>query len=223
MKKTILFCSLIISLLATTSIWAQDSNKLTTRKVSKSATIDRENYKNFRFALGGGYSYWLGEDVYWGDHTLNDFNSDLRHGYNLDVDVQYYFHQYMGIGINGNFARYSNDETSRTSMKETDKMLFVGAMFNARFLVKKWGFYAGTGFGPLFYSGEATIKGINAQYDKTVFAMNSNIACEYKINETIGAGLKLSITAGSFKIDYMSDRVSTSSFMVTGFLSFKTK
>lgn len=108
-------------------------------------------------------------------------------------------------------------------MKETDNMFFLGATANWRYINNKWGFYPGLGLGPIFYSGEAEVYGSHAKIDKTVFGFNANIACEYRLSEVVGAGLKLSVTAGSFKMDDADERMSVSSLMVTGFISFISK
>lgn len=223
MKRSILLISFLFMFFFIGHLSAQDSGKLTTRKVGKDIAVENENYKNFRFTVGGGYSYWLGENLNGGNQAVKDFTSDLRHGYNLDIETQYYFHEFMGLGLNGNFIKYSNDEMYNMKMKETDKMFFLGATFNVRYVNKKWGLYSGLGLGPIFYSGEADITGSRAKIDKTVFGMNVNVACEYRLSETVGTGLKLSVTAGSFEMYGMTDRMSVSSLMLTGFISFKTK
>lgn len=216
MRKFFLLCSLILGLLGAQYISAQSSN------------LERD-YKNFRFQVGGGYAYWLGDDYNWGDHGWNSYNSDLRHGFNVDVEAQYFFHRFLGIGIHGNFARFSNSDSKYVEASETDKMFYAGATFNGRFLYKKWGFYAGAGVGPLFYSADGEYRRIPISYSKTVFALSANVACEYQIADYMGAGIKLSTIVGSYSnhsygygYDY-DDRISTSTFSISGFLSFRTK
>lgn len=223
MKKCILFISFLFMFFSIVHLSAQNSAQLVSRKVGRNIAPENGNYKNFRFTVGGGYAYWLGENLDIGNQAVKDFSSDLRHGYNLDVEAQYYFHEFIGVGLNGNFTRYSNDEMKNIKMKETDRMLFLGATFNGRYENNKWGFYSGLGIGPLFYSGEADISGSYAEIEKTVFGVNTNIACEYRLSETLGTGLKLPVTTGSFKMYGMTDRMSASSLMVTGFISFRTK
>ncbi|MFC4676304.1 hypothetical protein [Dysgonomonas termitidis] len=223
MKKCILFISFLFMFFSTVYLSAQNSGRLVSRKVSSNITTENENYKNFRFTVGGGYAYWLGENLDAGNQAVKDFTSDLRHGYNLDIETQYYFHEFIGIGLNGSFTRYSSDDMKNINMRETDKMFFLGATCNGRYINNKWGFYSGLGFGPIFYSGDAEISGSYAKIEKTVFGINANIACEYRLSENVGTGLKLSVTAGSFEMYGVTDRMSVSSLMVTGFLSFRTK
>lgn len=222
MKKKNLVLSILFGLIFVVNASAQNSNKLTTRTINRDALIQEENDKNFRFTIGGGYSRWLG-DTYDTKNSQNDFISGLRNGYNLDAEAQYYFNKNIGAGINGTMNRYENDKLSTFGLKETDKMLFIGAMCNVRYMVNRWAFYVGTGLGPIFYTTEGTVNQQNLSYSKTVFGFNSNIACEYRLNETVGAGLKLAVTSGSYKERNTNEKASTSSFFITGFLSFRTK
>ena len=201
---------------------AQNSDKLTTRKLGRS-TPEYENYKNFRFTIGGGYAHWLGENQGTGGSSLDQFSSDLRHGYNLEAEAQYYFHEYVGVGLNTNFVKHSKDEMSELGIRETDKMLFVGPTCNFRYESGKWGLYSGIGLGAIFYNGEVDLSSTHATVKHTTLGLNYGISGEYRLSKTVGAGLKLSYTAGSFKIDNTNDRFSVSNLMITGFISFRTK
>lgn len=223
MNKSVLFILIFLLSLASGNILAQDSNQVTHRKVGKNIVTEYENYKNFRFTLGGGYAYWLGDNPDRGSKTVNKFFSDLRHGFNLDMEAQYFTHEYMGFGLNGTFVQYSNDQMKKLSMKETDKIIFLGATWNGRYKINKWALYSGLGLGPLFYSAESSLEEGNIKLNKTVFGMTANIACEYQLNESMGAGLKLAVTSGSFKIENTNNRLSVSSLMLTGFISFRTR
>lgn len=210
-------------LLFTENAQAQNSGKLISRKINRKTTLDSENYKNFRFTAGGGYAYWTGENMNTGNKSLDNFTSDLRHGYSWDVDAQYFFQEHIGIGLNANLAKHSKDAMNELGVKETDKMFFVGPTCNLRYVSGKWGLYTGIGLGPIFYSGEMNVAHTQTSLNKTTFGLNYSISGEYRLNETIGAGLKLSATAGSFKIDSMDKRFSVSNLMITGFISFRTK
>jgi len=211
---------------------AQDSGKLTTRKITKGDVPDDSAYKNFRFTVGGGYSYGIGKLMKTGDKKLDDFSSGLRGGYDLDFSAQYFFHEYMGIGLDGNFVKRSNSESgvlnvpglgSISGYKETNKLVYVGPSFVVRYENDKWGFYSGVGFGPLFYKAIGEISGREVKLDKTTFGANLSVAGEYRISPVMGVGLKAAVTAGSVKIEGMEDRISASSFMLSGFLSFRTR
>lgn len=218
--RILLLCNLLLFL--TGYIQAQNFGRLTTRKLGKSAP-EYEDCKNFRVTIGGGYAYWLGENQNTGNSSLNQFSSDLRHGYNLEAEAQYYFHEYMGVGLNTNFVKHSKDEMNRLGIKETDKMLFVGPTFNFRYESGKWGVYSGLGLGAIFYNGNVTLESAHATIKHTNFGLNYGISGEYKLNKTVGAGIKLSYTVGSFKIDNTDDKFSVSNLIITGFISFITK
>lgn len=210
----------------------QDSEKLASRKVSKSITPENENYKNLRFTVGGGYAYWLGKLMKTGDGKLDDFSSGLRNGYNLDVEAQYFFKEHLGIGLNASYIKQSNSESGTLNIpdvgpvdnyKESNKLIYVGASCVLRFENEKWGFYASAGFGPIFYTNTGEIPTMQISISKTAFGSYIGVAGEHRFNHNVGAGLKIAATSGTLKIDGLDDRLSVSNLMITGFISFRTK
>ncbi|MCI1648013.1 MAG: porin family protein [Bacteroides sp.] len=221
--KITLLAGLATIMLFTEYAQAQNSGKLISRKIGRETTIENENYKNFRFTAGGGYAHWTGENLNTGNTNLDNFTSDLRHGYNWDFDAQYFFQEHFGIGLNANLAKHNKDAMNELGIKETDKMFFIGPTCNLRYISGKWGLYTGLGLGPVFYSGKVNTEGAQVSLSKTTFGLNCSISGEYRLSETIGAGLKLSAIAGSFKTDGIDERFSVSNFIITGFISFRTK
>ena len=100
------------------------------------------NYKDFRFAIGGGYAYRLGKIAKTGDSKIDDMNKKLRHGFTIDADAQYFFKESWGLGLNANYcsANTSGDNITITlpgidrsvNYKETQSFLYVGPSFVGR-------------------------------------------------------------------------------------------
>jgi len=214
-------------------LYAQGEGQLTNRTVSRGDAPDENSYKNFRFTVGGGYAYWVGKQMKSGYSALYDHLSDLRNGYNLDLDAQYFFHPHSGFGINGNFIKRSASVTDisipgtmgyyNASYKEINKLTYVGAAYVYRWENDKWGFYMSGGFGPLFYHNESRLDKKIVSFNKVAFATNLSISGERRITRYVGAGLKMAFTAGTIKIDNLPDRMSVCDFMLSGFISFRTK
>ncbi len=233
MKKCIPFVLFLSMSLSTGYLSAQQApGKPVSRKVSRTICPEDEDYKNFRFTVGGGYAYWLGKSMKTGDNKLDDFSSGLRNGYNLDIEAQYFFKEHIGIGLNTNFVKQSNSESGTLNIpnvgpvdnyKESNELVYVGASCVLRFENEKWGFYAGAGFGPIFYTNTGEIPAIQLSISKTAFGSYISVAGERRFNHNAGAGLKIAATSGTLKIDGLDDRLSVSNLMITGFISFRTK
>lgn len=232
MKKCIWFILFILILFSIENLSAQKSERLTSRKIGKETAVGNERYTNFRFTLGGGYAYWLGKLMKTGNKQLDDFSSGLRNGYNLDLEAQYFFQEYIGIGLNGNFIKQSNHTSgvldipglgSVDNYKESNELIHLGISCVVRFERDKWGFYTGLGLGPIFYTNTAEILGRQISLNKTTLAASCNIALERRFSRNLGAGMKAAVTSGTIKVNGLDDRLSVSNLIITGFISFRTK
>ncbi|MBB4035403.1 hypothetical protein GGR21_001296 [Dysgonomonas hofstadii] len=232
MKKTILLIMPLFVFFFSGHLCAQEPGKLTSRKIGENIATENECYKNFRFTVGGGYAYGLGKLMKTGDKKLDKFSSDLRNGYNLDIEGQYFFKEHFGIALNGNFIKQSNTASgiidipyigSISNYKESNRLIYVGASFVLRYENEKWGFYTSAGLGPIFYTNTAEINLTQLSVDKTAFGFYYSVTGEHRFNHNIGAGLKLAFTSGTIKMEGLDDRLSVSNLILTGFISFRTK
>jgi hypothetical protein len=237
LRKLQLTTLLFFSFLTISNLQAQETNKnLTTRVVGKN-TYGKETettFRNFRVTVGGGYAYRLGTIEKMGDPYLNDFMSSLRHGYNLDLETQYYFKEYWGLGFNTNYIRQSSsdknllsrDYGTRGQYEEYNQFFYTGANFTGRLEKEKFGFYGSFGLGPIFHTNSAKVDNSRTvQYNHVTLGSYMSISGEYKASQNIGLGLKLSLLAGVISTDdYGSydDLQNVSNLMLTGFISFRT-
>ncbi len=79
-----------------------------------------ESYKDFRIAIGGGYAFRLGKIEKTGDPGIDDLNKQLRHGFNIDADAQYFFKESWGLGLNANYC-VSSTSGSNISLPDMDQ------------------------------------------------------------------------------------------------------
>lgn len=234
MKNTHL-AILLMSVLVSTSAFAQRSDNLTVREIGNSPDPDdNKNVRNFRFTVGGGYACRLGKTYKTGDSRLDDFSSKLRNGYVLDAEIQYFLHENWGLGLNMNFARQSAKESgtmyvpgqgSIKGLKETQTCVYVGPGVVTRFENKKFGLYLGAGFGPIFNTNEDDVEDPagKIRINKVAFGSYLGVAGEYRLSPMLGIGLKAAITSGKVKLSDEFDNFSVSNLTVTGFISFRTK
>lgn len=234
MKKS-LFIILLISLLGFSSTHAQNSDKLTVRQVGKTSNPDDDKpERNFRMTLGGGYAYRLGKIDKTGNKEIDDLTKKLRSGYALDIEAQYFFQKHWGIALNANYVKQSKkasgaidipNQGTVTGYEEFNKFIYVGPSFVTRFENDKFGFYAGLGYGPIFWTneGEADSPRIKAKLNKTAFGSYLGVSGEYRINPQLGVGLKVALTAGSVKYPGYDEKQNISNLLITGFISFRTK
>lgn len=123
------------------------------------------------------------------------------------------------------------DLPNAVNLKTTQNFIFVGPSFVTRQETDKFMLISNIGFGPLFFTEDNNISGVNVVAKKTTFGMNVGIAGEYKMNQKTGIGLKLSYVMGtinSVKIEGQNvslgedEKLSVSNLMATLFISFKS-
>lgn len=194
--------------------------------------FEQQSQEKVRVTIGGGYSHWTGESMDVDSHQEKEFLSGLRKGYNVDLEVQFFFkNKDIGVALNSQFIHQSN--TAEGSMnisglgqvsnyKESHRYIYVGPSFTGRYQKNKWGLYYSLGLGAVFvsYSSGQTINNVN----KTALALYYGLSGEYKIAPNAGLGLKLSSTLGSIKVDnFSNDRLSVSHWSIGLFMSFVSR
>ncbi len=235
--KTTTMVAAVAAILFTTPLLAQENDSTSTTKYEVEYQ-DSPSYRDFRISFGGGYAYRLGKIEKTGDPAIDDLNKQLRNGFNIDADAQYFFKESWGLGLNANYCSSSTSGNNITlpdmdqtvsSYEETQGMLFVGPSFAGRNEFPKFLLVSSVAVGPLFYTDNITVNGVTGKGTKTTLGVNAGIAGEYKLNDRTGLGLKLSYTVGS--INSMNfegqnieseETVSISNLMATVFLSFRS-
>jgi len=237
MKTTAIFAAMAAAVLFTKPLLAQENDEPTSTVYEVEYQIP-VSYKDFRIAIGGGYAYRLGEIEKTGDSKIDDLNKQLRHGYTIDADAQYFFKEGWGLGLNANYCSSNTSGSNidipgfdRTigSYKESQNVLFVGPSFAGRNKSEKFLLISSIAIGPLFYMDKMTFDGVAVDGNKTTFGLNAGVSGEYKLNDKTGVGLKLSYTLGTINsVNFegqnieSDEKISISNLMVTAFLSFRT-
>lgn len=232
--KRIYFITILTAFMATAVISSATAQQSTPYQEESQAS---GKYKDFRFAIGGGYAYRLGKMEKTGDSKTDDLNKKLRHGFSVDADAQYFFKEGWGVGLNANYCSASTSGDNITipdfehsvNYKETQRFLYVGPSFVGRNRSEKFLLVSNIGIGPLFFNSNMNLSGVNVNGHKTTLGVNAGIAGEYKISSKTGIGLKLSYVVGS--IDNLNvegknvkskEKISVFNLMATLFISFRS-
>ena len=215
---------------------------LTSAAAQQAAPYDVEyqtapKYKDFRFAIGGGYAYRLGEEEKTGNAALDAMNKKLRHGFTVDADAQYFFKETWGVGLNANFCSASTsgenirlpDVDNAMNLKEVQSVIYIGPTFVGRNVSEKFMLITNIGLGPIFFNTDMNFSGQSLVGKQTTLGVNAGIAGEYKLNGKTGIGLELSYVMGtinSINIEgqkiQKEQEVSVSNLMATLFISFRS-
>lgn len=225
---------------AAVAFCASAISPVTAQQASSYGTEDQpfSSYKDFRVAVGGGYAYRLGKIEETSDPEIDDMNKKLRNGFVIDVDAQYFFKESWGVGLNANLCTASTSGSGFTlpglnqtinSYEETQRCLYVGPAFAARSESDKFLLVTSIGIGPLVFLDDITIEGVEGNGNKTTVGINAGVSGEYKMNNRMGLGLKLSYTMGTINsINFegqnisSDEKINVSNLMITAFLSFRS-
>ncbi|HHU96079.1 MAG: hypothetical protein QM237_07580 [Bacteroidota bacterium] len=196
------------------------------------------SFRDFRFAIGGGYALRLGKIEKTGDDNWDNVSKKLRHGFTVDADAQYFFREGWGLGLNANFCSstisgndlyFADIDRTANSYNESQNILFVGPSYVGRNQSEKLLLVSSVAIGPLFYSNPATLDGVVIKSNAVAVGLNVGFSGEYKVNATTGVGLKLSSTVGnvnSIKVEghkvELEEAFNLSNVMLTAFISFRS-
>jgi opacity protein-like surface antigen len=213
---------------------------VTAQQASSYETEDQpfSSYKDFRVAVGGGYAYRLGKIEETSNPEIDDMNKKLRNGYVIDAEAQYFFRESWGVGLNANLCTASTSGSGFTlpgldqtidSYDETQRCLYVGPAFAARSESDRFLLVTSIGIGPLVFMDDITIDGVEMSGNKTTVGINAGFSGEYKMNNRMGLGLKLSYTMGTINsINFegqnipSDEKINVSNLIFTVFLSFRS-
>ena len=201
------------------------------------APIVEQTKGRFRFALAAGYAYRLGKVIQTGDISVDAMSEDIVSGFGIEAEVQMFFDERYGIGLNLNHATSSTngininvpDYGMANQYKESQQITYIGPAFACRYDYNKFLLTGSVGLGALIFRDKIKIDGMNFTGKATTLGMNLAVGAEYKFSSKIAGGLKLSETIGSINemsvngVKAKSDgRFSLSTIMILAYISFSS-
>jgi len=216
------------------------TTKTATNTQTTQTTSDEyyENRSSFRIAFAGGFAYKLGDFEGTGNSKLDRISRNLLSGLGLEFEIDYYFINDMGIGINVNYFNTSASAKNINipnygpvyNYSETHHILFVGPSYVIRYDTPRWLFTANVGIGPIFLINDIVTDAYNWRETATSVGMNYGLGAEYKFSNNLAAGLRLSTTTGTYSSSTINGRkvkydeaYSLSNMLLSAYISFRSK
>lgn len=202
---------------------------------SKSKSPSKQNsnteYARLHFIISGGGSYLFDpvpNDVI---DEIKDYYENLKMGYNLGFDVNYYFNKTIGLGLKYNYFNSSssskgsssgNGFTSVWDISENIMVNFAGPTFLARFLSKKNknAFILGVSVGYMWYKDDAVF------FDPVIvrgntFGLNIDASYHISLSDKFFLGFSASTTLGFLDSITFDDGQNTETFNFDNFSDYK--
>lgn len=203
------------TLLSVSSIKTHQIDYFQTSEVPKDKVVGYENYKHFRIAINGGYSYQTAKVSESVPSDFKDYIKELKSGYHIGGDLTYYFTEPLGIGFKYYLFKSSNsvyniylEDTygNRTYGKMSDDLTisFIGPTFSTRLLShnKKNAFLMNLSLGYMGYSND---KIIIDKYKITgsTMGLSFDIGYDIGLSDNLSLGFQLSFLTGTlFEYDW---------------------
>jgi len=167
-------------------------------------------YSKFRLAFSGGYSYLLGKTPEGIDNTYRDYLKKFRSGFNLGLDLGYYFNKQYGIGLKYSYFNtkasapnipFIDDQGNlvRMSISENRSDNYIGPAFLMRFSDKtnENAFIAGISFGYFAYNNKLKIGGVPLKAKGSTLGMVVDVGYDFGLSDSFSLGFMLSFKLGS--------------------------
>lgn len=190
-------------------------------EVPMGMAVGAKNYKQFRLALNGGYSYLtakLSNDI---PSDFKDYTKDLKSGYHFGTDFTYFFSESFGFGARYLLFKSSNSldniyvediygNRSYGKMQDDLNISFIGPTFSTRLLGrnKENAFIINISFGYMGYRNDGVL--INP-YKLTGSTMGTSYDISYDIglSKKLSLGFQLTLISGLLSEYRLDDGTST--------------
>lgn len=176
---------------------------------------------NFRFAVGGGYAFKL-------EKPNDTGNRKSTNGLILDADGQYFFNDSWGLGLNSNVHAFSTSLSEFAipgkyinDYEETHRVFFFGPSIILKSEYRKFLWIGSIGVGPLYFMGNITVNGVEGKNNQTTDGYIASFSGEYKMDNKMGIGFKLSNTSGNiYRINHQGQTVKSEDKVLLSYYSF---
>ncbi|RLD25818.1 MAG: hypothetical protein DRI54_04090 [Bacteroidetes bacterium] len=218
-----------VLLTATLKTYQENYYKESEIPARRNSNID---YSRFHLIISGGGSYLFEPMLSDVNEDLKDYYQELKIGYNLGFDVNYYFNRTIGLGIKYNYFNSSSSykesfsgdgSTSSWDISENIMMNFVGPTFLARFLSKKNGnaFIVGVSAGYMWYKDD--VVNFDSKIVTTGNTLGFNVDASYHISlsEKLFLGFSVSTTLGFLNKVTLDDGLNIKTFDFEEFQDYK--
>jgi hypothetical protein len=202
---------------------------------SKSNLPAQENstmeYPRFLMFIRGGGSYLLDPISDDAEGDIREYYENLKIGYDLGFDVNYYFNKTIGLGLKYSYFSSSgstegtssgNGGSSEWNISENIMINFVGPTFLARFLSAKNnnGFVLGASVGYMWYKDDAVLLDPVIITGSTL-GLNIDASYNISISRIFFIGISASTTLGFLPSLTIDDGISEEIYEFESFGDYK--
>ncbi len=174
----------------------------------KDEPVEEREYKRFRLAVNGGYSYQLAKISDEVPADFKDYIKGLKSGYHFGADANYFFSEQMGLGAKYTMFGASNsidniyleDEDGDRiygSMSDDLRIMFIGPYLSTRYLAQKSNnaFFLSLGIGYLSYKNDKVIINPIRMTGGTA-GYTLDVGYDIEISEDFSLGFQVSMLSG---------------------------
>lgn len=202
---------------------------------SKSKIDSRNNsgtdYTQFHIILSGGGSYLFDPIPENAEGDIKEYYQDLKMGYNLGLDVNYYFNKTIGVGLKYSYFNSTGSSQGSSSngginsewdIRQDIMINFAGPTFLARFLSakNKNAFIIGVSVGYMWYKDDAVLLD-PAIITGNTFGLNIDASYHISLSNKFFLGFSVSSTVGYLASIDIDDGVKTETFDLESFENYK--
>ncbi|WP_187696162.1 hypothetical protein, partial [Xanthovirga aplysinae] len=193
------------------------NSEVLNRKVNR-----HKNFKPWRIALNGGYSYLtapLSENI---PSDFESYSKGLKSGHHLGADISYYFMEYLGLGVK--YLHFNSSATfdgeifledmqgNRITGKMSDdiNISFFGPTLSTRFFNtnKKNAFVLNFALGYMEYNNNSVLVD-NFTMEGGTVGLVYDVGYDMSISKNLLLGFQLSLISGVLKEYQVKDGINT--------------
>lgn len=206
------------TLLEISSILSFQNNYYAKPEIPRGKSMVKHSYPKIRIAVQGGWSYRIAKVPVGLESFYEDYIRQLKSGYNLGADFNYFITESLGLGFKYNYFNsknridevyVENEDGSMESgpMEDNININFYGPSLTSRVLSvnKNSAFITAVGLGYLSYKNKAYFIDDNLTISGNTFGMVLDLGYDIGLSEQMALGLQLSFTLGTLRkleIDY---------------------
>ena len=196
-------------------------NYFKTSVVPADKVIDTQKYNHFRIAVNGGWSYRLAKIAGNNEPEIQQYQKELKSGYNFGADLTYFISETFGVGFKySNFKStnsmddiyltFPNGYTEYGKMSDNISINFIGPFFSTRFMNanKKNAFLLNFGIGYMGYNNEAVLIS-NYSFKGSTLGISWDAGYDIGLTENLSLGVQFSFLQGTLMEYELSNGVIT--------------
>ena len=181
--------------------------------------VDTQKYNHFRIAVNGGRSYRVGKIAGNNEPEIQQYQKELKSGYNLGIDMTYFISEPIGFGIKySNFKSknsmddiyltFPNGYTEYGKMSDNISISFIGPMFSTRLMNanKKNALFLNFGIGYMGYNNEAVLVS-NYTMSGSTLGLSYDVGYDIGFSENFAVGFQFSFLMGTVMEYELSDGI----------------